>query len=130
VRSAVVLTLELLGEQVVLWRPVVVVALMCRTVCGDERFRGVRALIAVRRVRVGPARRLQQQEHYGLYNTIVGVGILVGNLFTGTVLDLARSAGVPALPWLGLAVIGVLCAWGLRALNATHRIEPVGVAHP
>ena len=65
--------------------------------------------------------------HYGLYNTIVGVGIMVGNLFTGTVLDLARSAGVPALPWLGLATIGVLCAWGLHALNATHRIEPVGV---
>ncbi|MEU0880438.1 MFS transporter [Lentzea sp. NPDC005914] len=68
--------------------------------------------------------------HYGLYNTIVGVGIMVGNLLTGTVLDLARSAGVSALPWLGLAAIGALCAWGLRALNTAHQIEPVGVSHP
>lgn len=66
--------------------------------------------------------------HYGLYNTIVGVGVLAGNLFTGTVLDLSRSAGLTALPWLGLACVGVLCAWGLHALNRTTRFAPVGAA--
>ncbi len=31
--------------------------------------------------------------HYGLYNTVCGVGILLGNLGTGWVLGVARSAG-------------------------------------
>jgi MFS family permease len=53
--------------------------------------------------------------HYGLYSTIVGVGILAGNLFTGTALSWAQGAGVPALPWLGLSVIGGTCAAALYA---------------
>lgn len=36
--------------------------------------------------------------HYGFYNTVVGTGILLGNLCTGTVFDLARAAGWPRLP--------------------------------
>lgn len=36
--------------------------------------------------------------HYGLYSTICGVGIMLGNLLTGGALDLARSAGLAALP--------------------------------
>ena len=31
--------------------------------------------------------------HYGLYNTICGVGITLGNLLTGAALDAARAAG-------------------------------------
>lgn len=58
--------------------------------------------------------------HYGFYNTIVGVGILLGNLFTGTVFDLARRAGFPEFPWLALTVIGALCAWGLRGLDRSR----------
>ncbi|RJQ80833.1 MFS transporter [Amycolatopsis panacis] len=61
--------------------------------------------------------------HYGFYNTVVGVGILVGNLATGTVFDLARTAGLPELPWLGLLVIGVLCAGGLRWLDRGRRLD-------
>ncbi|WP_197371467.1 MFS transporter, partial [Streptomyces clavuligerus] len=38
--------------------------------------------------------------HYGLYNTICGIGITVGNLLTGAALDAAREAEVAALPWL------------------------------
>jgi MFS family permease len=53
--------------------------------------------------------------HYGLYSTIAGVGILAGNLFTGTALSWAQGAGVPALPWLGLSVIGGTCAAALYA---------------
>lgn len=65
--------------------------------------------------------------HYGLYNTVVGVGILLGNLFTGTALDVARNAGVPAAPWAALALIGAACAWCLRALDKAERLTPVTV---
>ncbi|MEU3767853.1 MFS transporter [Amycolatopsis keratiniphila] len=58
--------------------------------------------------------------HYGFYNTIVGVGILLGNLFTGTVFDLARQAGFPEFPWLALTVIGAVCAFGLRGLDRSR----------
>jgi hypothetical protein len=62
--------------------------------------------------------------HYGLYNTVVGVGILLGNLVTGSVLDLARAAHLPEVPWLALGLIGVMCAWCLRALDAANHLAP------
>lgn len=56
--------------------------------------------------------------HYGLYNTVCGVGILLGNLGTGWALDLARSQGLSAVPWVALSGLGVLCAVALRSLRA------------
>jgi MFS family permease len=50
--------------------------------------------------------------HYGFYNTIVGVGIMLGNLFAGTVFDLSPAAG-----WIGLLVLGTTCVLGLFALE-------------
>ncbi|MDQ4009457.1 MAG: MFS transporter [Actinomycetota bacterium] len=61
--------------------------------------------------------------HYGLYSTVCGIGILLGNLLTGTALDLGRSAGLPALPWLALASIGLLCAAGVGALDRAGRLQ-------
>jgi MFS family permease len=55
--------------------------------------------------------------HYGFYNTIVGVGILLGNVATGSALGAARSAGCPWLVWLGLAAVGALSALALHALD-------------
>lgn len=55
--------------------------------------------------------------HYGFYNTVCGVGILLGNLGTGWVLGAARDAGLPAAPWVVLAGIGLACAVALRALR-------------
>lgn len=55
--------------------------------------------------------------HYGLYNTVCGVGILLGNLGTGWALDLARSSGLPAAPWLVLIVVGAGCAAAVRSLR-------------
>jgi MFS family permease len=52
--------------------------------------------------------------HYGLYNTVCGIGILVGNLGTGWALDLARTHGGEPLPWLVLIAIGVLGAAAVR----------------
>ncbi|MFE3558103.1 MFS transporter [Streptomyces sp. NPDC059193] len=62
--------------------------------------------------------------HYGLYNTVCGVGIAVGNLLTGAALDAARAAGLSALPWLGLAGLGLGCAAALHALHRSGRLVP------
>ncbi|MDQ2880803.1 MAG: MFS transporter [Actinomycetota bacterium] len=61
--------------------------------------------------------------HYGLYNTVCGMGIMLGNLLTGTALDLGRAAGLPALPWLALSGIGLLCAAGVGALDRAGRLQ-------
>ncbi|MGV7767484.1 MFS transporter, partial [Mycobacterium kansasii] len=52
--------------------------------------------------------------HYGFYNTIVGVGILAGNLATGWAMGAARQAGADELVWAGLFIIGLLAALALR----------------
>ncbi|MFF5982478.1 MFS transporter [Streptomyces olindensis] len=62
--------------------------------------------------------------HYGLYNTICGIGITVGNLGTGAALDAARAAGLPALPWITLCVLGLACAAALYGLHRTGRLAP------
>jgi predicted MFS family arabinose efflux permease len=60
--------------------------------------------------------------HYGLYNTICGVGITLGNLLTGAALDAARNAGVSALPWIVLLLLGLACAAALYGLDRTGRL--------
>ncbi|KPC61280.1 MFS transporter [Streptomyces chattanoogensis] len=62
--------------------------------------------------------------HYGLYNTICGVGITVGNLLTGAALDASRAAGVSALPWIALLALGLACAAALYGLHRTGRLKP------
>ncbi|GAD83364.1 putative major facilitator superfamily transporter [Nocardia asteroides NBRC 15531] len=59
--------------------------------------------------------------HYGFYNTVVGVGILVGNLATGTLVGAAREAGLDWVVWAGLTAIGVLAAYALARLERTDR---------
>ena len=60
--------------------------------------------------------------HYGLYNTICGIGITLGNLLTGAALDTAREAGMPALPWISLVALGLACAAALYGLHRTGRL--------
>ncbi|MGW3009144.1 MFS transporter [Streptomyces sp. NPDC001219] len=62
--------------------------------------------------------------HYGLYNTICGIGITLGNLLTGAALDASRSAGLPALPWIALAALGLACGAALHGLQRTGRLAP------
>jgi predicted MFS family arabinose efflux permease len=62
--------------------------------------------------------------HYGFYNTVAGAGILVGNLGTGAVLDLAREAGRPELAWIGLILLGACCAAGQDRLDRARRLAP------
>ncbi|MCX4584063.1 MFS transporter [Streptomyces sp. NBC_01481] len=69
--------------------------------------------------------------HYGLYNTICGVGITIGNLLTGAALDAARAAGVSALPWIALFLLGLACAAAVYGLHRTGRLAPpVPAAQP
>ncbi|MDQ8706538.1 MFS transporter [Streptomyces sp. LHD-70] len=62
--------------------------------------------------------------HYGLYNTICGIGITLGNLGTGAALDSARAAGMAAIPWLALTALGIACATALYGLHRTGRLVP------
>ncbi|GGZ73326.1 MULTISPECIES: MFS transporter [Streptomyces] len=68
--------------------------------------------------------------HYGLYNTVCGVGITVGNLGTGAALDAARAAGMPALPWITLFALGLVCAAALYGLHRTGRLAAPPVSEP
>ncbi|MEW2578511.1 MFS transporter [Streptomyces syringium] len=70
--------------------------------------------------------------HYGLYNTISGIGITLGNLLTGVTLDAARDAGAPALPWAVLAATGGACALAVLGLHRTGRLAlaPQPRPHP
>lgn len=60
--------------------------------------------------------------HYGFYSTIVGIGILAGNVAIGALLQAAPEGG-GALVWAALAGIGLLCAAALRALARNGRLE-------
>ncbi|MFJ1869550.1 MFS transporter [Streptomyces sp. NPDC088097] len=62
--------------------------------------------------------------HYGLYNTVSGLGITLGNLATGAIWDYAHHHQAPCLPWLGLTAIGLACATAVHALARTGRLTP------
>jgi MFS family permease len=62
--------------------------------------------------------------HYGFYNTIVGVGILAGNLATGALLQAARDAGADELLWGGLILVGVAAALALHRLDRSGHLAP------
>ncbi|MEU9862122.1 MFS transporter [Streptomyces sp. NPDC047971] len=58
--------------------------------------------------------------HYGLYNTVCGVGITLGNLGTGALLDVT---GWSATPWLVLCGVGLSCAGAVGALGRGGRLS-------
>ncbi|TSD93782.1 MFS transporter [Skermania sp. ID1734] len=62
--------------------------------------------------------------HYGFYNTVIGVGILAGNLATGSIVGAARHLGSGELVWLGLILIGAAAAFGLHRLDKRRMLEP------
>ncbi|MET9433717.1 MFS transporter [Streptomyces sp. NPDC006551] len=57
--------------------------------------------------------------HYGLYNTVCGVGITLGNLGTGALLDLT---GRSVTPWLVLCGVGLVCAAAVGVLARGGRL--------
>jgi len=66
--------------------------------------------------------------HYGFYNTIVGIGILVGNLATGSLMGAAQRVGLGEVFWAGLTVVGVIAALALARLDRRGRLQPPVVA--
>ncbi|ODA71586.1 MFS transporter [Streptomyces sp. AVP053U2] len=69
--------------------------------------------------------------HYGLYNTVSGLGITLGNLATGALWDFAAAHDALWLTWAALTVTGLGCAGAVYALARTGRIgvpAPVPVA--
>ncbi|MEU6166366.1 MFS transporter [Streptomyces tanashiensis] len=57
--------------------------------------------------------------HYGLYNTVCGIGITLGNLGTGALLDVT---GWSAAPWLVLFGVGLVCAAAMALLARGGRL--------
>jgi hypothetical protein len=60
--------------------------------------------------------------------TAPGVGILIGNLATGTLMEAARNAGAPELIWLALFLVGATAAFALYRLDRAGRLQPSAVA--
>lgn len=60
--------------------------------------------------------------HYGFYNTVVGIGILAGNLATGWVMGAARRLGAGELPWAGMILVGAVSALALYRLDRGRRL--------
>ncbi|NUU21430.1 MAG: MFS transporter [Streptomycetaceae bacterium] len=69
--------------------------------------------------------------HYGLYNTVSGLGITLGNLATGALWDLAERHDARWLVWLTLTATGTACAAAIAGLARTGRLpvaaQPVPV---
>jgi Na+/melibiose symporter-like transporter len=61
--------------------------------------------------------------YYGLYNTLTGIGVTLGNLASGAAFDTGKQAGSPSvLPWLLLALIGAVSAASLHGLDRAGRL--------
>ncbi|MEU2715528.1 MFS transporter [Streptomyces sp. NPDC007205] len=60
--------------------------------------------------------------HYGLYNTVAGLGITLGNLATGAVWDAADRLGRPELTWWAFAATGGICAGCVGLLARSGRL--------
>lgn len=66
--------------------------------------------------------------HYGICNTICGLGITVGNLLTGAALDAARAQGLAGIPWLTLVALGSISAALIVVLHRSGRLTPAAAA--
>ncbi|WP_411112430.1 MFS transporter [Streptomyces sp. 029-5] len=60
--------------------------------------------------------------HYGLYNTVSGLGITLGNLGTGALWDVAQRHDARWLPWAMLTCTGLTCAGAVFALARGGRL--------
>lgn len=51
--------------------------------------------------------------HYGFYKTVVGIGLLIGNLATGALLSAAHRFNVDEFAWGALILVGLVAVAGL-----------------
>ncbi len=55
--------------------------------------------------------------HYGFYSSVVGLGILVGNVAVGSLMGVAHRLNVDEIVWGGLVCVGLVTVAGLRRLD-------------
>lgn len=67
--------------------------------------------------------------HYGFYSTIVGVGILVGNLAIGTLISVGHRLNADELVWGVIILVGLITVAGLYRL-ADGLVEQPRASHP
>ncbi|MEU3550885.1 MFS transporter [Streptomyces longwoodensis] len=60
--------------------------------------------------------------HYGLYNTVSGLGITLGNLATGAVWDFSARHDARWLAWTALTLTGLACAVSVATLARGGRL--------
>ncbi|MFJ1756096.1 MFS transporter [Kitasatospora sp. NPDC088134] len=79
---------------------------------------------------VALARNRLVATHYGLYNTVSGLGITLGNLAVGALWDFGTRHHAPSLPWLALTATGLACATAVHRLTRTARHHPAPAPVP
>lgn len=62
--------------------------------------------------------------HYGLYNTVSGLGITLGNLATGALWGFAQHHHIAWLTWSALSATGLTCAASVAALARSGHLTP------
>ncbi|QUR69947.1 MDR family MFS transporter [Mycobacterium spongiae] len=55
--------------------------------------------------------------HYGFYSTIVGAGILIGNVVVGSLMTVAHRVNADEIVWGSLILVGLVAAFGLSRLD-------------
>lgn len=68
--------------------------------------------------------------HYGLYNTVSGVGITLGNLAVGALWDFAQGHRAAWLTWGVLVTVGFGCAVSVTVLARSGRLAGREAAQP
>lgn len=62
--------------------------------------------------------------HYGIYSTVSGVAVAIGNMLAGGAVDWARSAQMPIVLWLALAALGAACSTAILWLGRRGLFGP------
>ncbi len=62
--------------------------------------------------------------HYGVYSTVSGVAVAIGNMLAGGAVDWARSTQMPIVLWLALAALGVACGTAILWLGRRGLLGP------
>ncbi|MFF8789793.1 MFS transporter [Streptomyces sp. NPDC015125] len=62
--------------------------------------------------------------HYGLYHTVSGLGITLGNLATGALWGFAQHHHIAWLTWSALSATGLTCAASVAALARSGHLTP------
>jgi MFS family permease len=68
--------------------------------------------------------------YYGMYNTISGIGMAIGDFATGAAWDAGHHAHGPSLLWFALVALGLLSACGIAAVARAHPLRTQPIPQP